>query len=144
MKSKKGFTLVEVIACTVILAMVTIGTVSISARIQIMKSDSRGATYLSLHNLNVMEELREKLYSLPAGEELPAHFEEDVFSSPSILTNVIIDTETWYNYKIYNVTITSRMRQTRQVLRSSYTLTNIGAPKTAPAFDEEEEEYETI
>ena len=128
MKARKGFTLVEVVACTIILAMVTIGTVSISGRINVMRTDARNATYLSLHNLNVMEELRQRLYNLGPGEELPGFYNATEFSSSTITTTVKLDMATWDNFRVYDVVIDSRVNATKQPLRSRYTLTNIGRP----------------
>lgn len=126
MKARKGFTLVEVVACTVILAIVTIGAVAISNQILQMKTEARNTVYLSMHNLNTMERLRQMVYELPKGQMLLSYYNQDTFSSSDILTEVFIDSAVWDDFQIYEVKIESRMKIYHQLLKSSYTLTSIG------------------
>ena len=127
MKARKGFTLVEVVACTIILATVTLGAVSISSRINAMKVESKNTTYLSLHNLNVMEELRQRVYDLSLGEEMPAFYDSSEFSSSDITTTVSLDMSYLDQYRVYDVVIESRAAN-KQKLKSRYVLTDIGSP----------------
>ncbi len=136
-KKRKGFTLVETIACCVILAIVTIGAVSISAHISALKVEARNTVYLSTHNLNVMERIRQMSYALSEGEELLSFYGgtldaagnrggNTLFDSSDIYTDVYIQTAVWDDFRVYNVRMESRMVKYKQSLVSTYTMTNIG------------------
>lgn len=124
--ARKGFTLVEVIACTVILVMVVIGATLVSRQISVMKTESRNTVYMSLHNLNVMERLRQMSYDLQTGEELLAYYSSDTFGTSEFTTDVYVQMSTWDSFKVYSVRIETRMQGYTQLLISTYTMTNIG------------------
>lgn len=128
-KKRKGFTLAEVIACTIILALVSIGTSAVSGHISALKVEARNNVYLSTHNLNVMERLRQMAYDKVETEELHSFYDEDVFSTNSIITKVYVQTSIWENFRIYSVRIDSRIPGSKQKLVNTYTLTDIGGHK---------------
>ncbi len=125
-KPRKGFTLIEVIACTVILAIVVIGSMVVSNQISMMKTESRNTVYLSLHNLNVMERLRQMSYELEEGETLLNYYNTDVFGNSQYNTDVYLENATFEHFRVYNVRIETRMIGYKQTLVSTYTLTSIG------------------
>lgn len=126
LKKRKGFTLVEVIACTLLLAIVVIGAVAVSRQIAMMKTESRNSVYLSTHNLNVMERIRQMSYELAEGEELLAFYDTDVMGNSQYNTVVYIETATFEHFRVYNIRIETRMIGYKQTLVSTYTMTNIG------------------
>lgn len=147
---RKGFTLVETIACCLILAIVTIGAASVSAHISALKVEARNSVYLTTHNLNVMERLRQMSYSLAEGEELLNFYGgtldmlgnrggNPVFDSSDIYTDVYIETAPWDDFRVYNVRIDSRMVKYKQTLVSTYTMTNIGGYKTPESIEDSDE-----
>lgn len=146
-KTRKGFTLVETIACCVILAIVTIGTVSISAHISALKVEARNSVYLSTHNLNVMERLRQMSYSLTTDESLLSFYGgtmdaagnrggNTIFDTSEIYTDVYIQTAVWDDFKVYVVRMESRMVKYKQTLVSTYTMTNIGGYKQPESIED--------
>lgn len=128
MKKRRGFTLVETVLCCVILAVVTIGTSSVSAHISALKVEARNTVFLSTHNLNVMERLRQMAYDLGEGEVLLNYYGSELFGTSEIDTDIYIHQTTWDDFYIYNVRLESRMRKYQQTLTSTYTMTNIGGP----------------
>lgn len=133
---RKGFSLIEVVACTLILAIVVIGTVSVSNKIGLMKTEARNEVQLSLHNLNIMERLRQMSYSLGEGEELLNYYSSDVFGSSTINSDVYIETAIWDDFRIYNIRIESRMKGYNQDLVSAYSMTNIVGYKKPSSMDD--------
>lgn len=124
MRKKKGFTMVEVVGCTVMLALIVIGVVAVSKAIDEMKVSTRNTVYLSLHNLNCMERLRQ--IALSEDEGLLLSYSDEDLGSDMIETTATIERATWDKYSIYNVTISSRMREMPQRLVSKYIITDIG------------------
>ncbi len=135
LKSRKGFSLVEMVAVVVILAIVTIGTVLVSQSISTMRTQSRNSIYLTTHNLNVMEDLRAEMEELGETGELMASYPENVYSTEDISTVVTIDVSNWDNFKVYNVKIESRMKKFPQKVTNTFIMTNIGMPR--PIFPED-------
>lgn len=134
LKSRKGFTLVEVVSCTIILALVVMGAIVVSRQIATMKTESRNTVYLSTHNLNVMEQLRQMSYELADGEELLAFYNSDTFGTSQFNTDVYIDTSLFEHFRVYNIRIESRMIGYKQTLVSTFTMTNIGGHHTPDDF----------
>lgn len=134
---RKGFTLVETIACCVILAVVTVGVVSVSKHINSLKAEARNDVMLSLHNLDCMERLRQMAYALPTGEELLSYYSSDVFGTNDFDTEVFIEMATLDDYRVYNVRIDSRVIGYKKHLVNTYIFTSIGGPKpiTEDTFD---------
>lgn len=124
MSKKKGFTMVEVVGCTVMLTLIVIGVVAVSKTIDEMKVSTRNTVYLSLHNLNCMERLRQ--IALSEDEGLLLSYSDEDLGSDMIETTATIERATWDKYNIYNVTISSRMREMPQRLVSKYIITDIG------------------
>lgn len=125
-KKRKGFTLIEVIACTLLLGIVVIGATIVSQQIAVMKTESRNSVYLSLHNLNVMERIRQMSYELVGEEELLSFYDTDMFGDSQYNTNVYIETASFEHFRVYDIRIETRMIGYRQMLVSTYTMTNIG------------------
>lgn len=138
-KPRKGFTLVEMIICALILAIVVICVASISGTLSTLKTETRNSIFLSMHNLNTSERLRQMVYELPEGEQLNAFYgaptgtgaggvidPSDIFSTDEILTRVFVTAGSMDHFQVYVVRIESQMRGYKQRLVSSYTLTNIG------------------
>lgn len=132
---RRGFTLVEVIASTVILAVCIIGMAIASQTITRLKTEARNDVFLTTHNLNVMERLRQMTFDLQPGEELLAYYASDTFGTSEINTDVYIDTSTLGQFRVYDVRIESRMIGYVQMLTSKYAFTNMGGYKSIESME---------
>lgn len=122
---RSGFTLVEVIGSTVMLALIVVGVVSVSMAIDGLRTQTKNAVYLSTHNLDCMERIRQMC--LDDSQEMLLYYGDDVLGSDSIETTAELVPATWDHYNVYNVTIKSKMRDYQQQLTSEYLITDIGA-----------------
>lgn len=124
---RSGFTLVEVIGSTVMLALIVVGVVSVSMAIDGLRTQTKNAVYLSTHNLDCMERIRQMC--LDDSQEMLLYYGDDVLGSDSIETTAELVPATWDHYNVYNVTIKSKMRDYQQQLTSEYLITDIGAAR---------------
>lgn len=125
---RKGFTLVEVIASAAFLAFIVIAVVSVSHGITAQKEASENSVYMSTHNLNCMERLRQMAWqALAVGSQLNNYYEDMEFGTTDIETFVYVTTTELGRYHVYNVRIASKMRVGRQRLTQNYVLTDMGA-----------------
>lgn len=122
---KQGFTLIEMLVCTVILSIITISVLSTARSIQEVQVTSRNRVYLSTHQLNVMEQLRQRSYD----NKLLAFYEDYVFSTSDITTYVQVEEKLVGDFYTYYITITSEMDNTKDTLTNSFVLTDIGQEK---------------
>lgn len=129
MKTRKGFTLVETVACCLILAVVTVGVVAISQHIALLKTESRNKVQMTLHNLDCMERLRQMSYELGDGEELLNYYDKSVFSNNDFDTEVFLEMTELDTYRVYNVRMITKTVGYKQKLVNTYVFTNIGGPK---------------
>lgn len=124
MKRRRGFTLIEIIGCTVMMALIVIGVVAVSLSIDDMRVGTRNTVYLSTHNLNCMERIRQMC--LDPTQDMLLYYGDDMFGSDEIETDISLTPSTWDHFTAYRVTIESRMREYRQRLTSVYLITDIG------------------
>lgn len=128
MRKRKGFTLIEMIAATIMLAIIVISCAALSRSISAQKTVTESTVYLSTHNLNCMERLRQMAATLgqTPSEHLVEYYGDDVFGSMDIETHVYVETATLEQFYVYSVVIQSKMRDLPQRLTSRYILTSIG------------------
>lgn len=136
MRKRRAFTLVETVLCCVILAIVTIGTASVSAHVSALKVEARNSVFLTTHNLNVMERIRQMSYDLRDGEVLLAYYGPDTFSTSEISTTAYIDQTSLDDFYVYNIRLESKMQGYQQILVSTYTMTNIGGPRKPESIED--------
>lgn len=137
-KRRKAFTLVEVVVCALILSLVTIGAVSVSSQINALKSSSQNTVYLTLHNLNCMEQLRQMSYDLANGVELFSHYGPDVFGTSKIDTDVYLDMAKMGEFRVYSVRIQSSMKDYNDSLVNTYVFTSIGRYQNSSDVENED------
>lgn len=139
-RKRKGFSLVEMVAVAIILAIITISVTFVSQAVSVLRTQQRNSIYLSTHNLNVMEQIRREMNQLGETGELPSYYgdvdgaqdtgiEARDFSTTEIATRVYITKTPWDNFHVYSVRIESRVRGYVQRLNSTYILTDIGIEK---------------
>lgn len=128
MKSRRGFTLIEILAATIMLAIVVIACTQLTGAISSQKTTTESTVYLSTHNLNCMERMRQKAASLGGlvSEHLLDYYGDDEFGTTDIETHIFVETASLEQFWVYRVTIQSKMRDLPQRLTSKYILTNIG------------------
>lgn len=131
MRRRKGFTLIEVIGCTVMLCLIVIGVVAVSYSIDDMRTRTRNTVYLSIHNLDCMERVRQMC--LDPTQDILLYYGDDTFGSDDIETEVTLTPSAWDHYTVYSVTVSSKMREQNQRLVSEYLITDIGGV----SYDEE-------
>lgn len=73
-KKRKGFSLVEMVAVAIILAIITIACVAVMQSTATMRIASRNSIYMTTHNLNVMEKIRQEINRLGIYGELHAYY----------------------------------------------------------------------
>lgn len=140
-KSRKGFSLVEMVAVAICLAIITVSVVSVSQAVSVLRTQQRNAIYLSIHNLNVMEQLRKEMNDLGETGELSTYYgpvDESLntgivtrdFSNVDINTKVYVTKVPWDNFIVYQVKIESKVRGYVQKLTNTYILTDIGIQKS--------------
>ena len=129
MKRRKGFSMIEMVTCTVLMSLIVTVVVASSMAINTLRVQTRDSVYLSLHNLNCMERLRQEC--LDNEESLAAYYPDSKLGSIEIETQAYLEESTWDHYSIYRVTIESKIRETKQRLKSEYIITNIGGYEVA-------------
>ena len=124
LKRRLGFSMIEMITCTVLMALIVIGVVSSSMAIDSLRVQTRDSVYLSLHNLNVMERLRQDC--LDPTNAMLLYYSDQQLGSDTIETQAYLTDSTWDHFHVYKVRVESRIRETRQRLNSEYIITDIG------------------
>lgn len=124
MRRRKGFSLIEMITCTAILALIVIVVVRSSMAVDTLRVQTRDSVYLSLHNLNTMERLRQQC--LDDGNSMLLYYDDVALGSSTIQTEAFLKEATLDHFKVYKVRIESMMRDTHQRLTSEYIITSIG------------------
>lgn len=122
---RRGFTLVETIACALILSVVILGVLGAASTIKNSQASARNRLYLGVHQLNVMEELRQKAFT----ERLLAFYDESAFSTSDITTTVRIEESALENFIVYRVEMESKMKDSKDFIYNVFTLTDIGQPE---------------
>lgn len=134
MRTRRGFTMIEVIASTVLLVTIVIGVTALTVAINSQKTDIQNTVYLSVHNLTCMERVKEM--AMDPDEELLNHYDDDTFGTGDIYTEVFVEQAFLDNYSVYEVKIVSKMRDFKQKLTSLYTVTDIGKFNYTAEFGE--------
>lgn len=73
-KRRKGFSLIEMVAVAIMLAIITVAVVIISEAVSGLRIRARNNVLLSTHNLNVMEQLRQEMNRIGVGEALEVYY----------------------------------------------------------------------
>lgn len=73
-KKRKGFSLVEMIAVAIMLAIITISCVLVSHTVSAMRIRSRNNILMSTHNMNVMEQLRQEMNEIGITGRLEVYY----------------------------------------------------------------------
>lgn len=124
MKRRKGFSMIEMITCTIILALIVITVVRSSMAIDTLRVQTRDSVYLSLHNLNTMERLRQQC--LEDGSTMLLYYDDVALGTATIETEAFLKEASVDHFRIYKVRIESKVRDTNQRLTSEYIITSIG------------------
>lgn len=124
MKRRKGFSMIEMITCTIILALIVITVVRSSMAIDTLRVQTRDSVYLSLHNLNTMERLRQQC--LEDGSTMLLYYDDVALGTATIETEAFLKEASVGHFRIYKVRIESKVRDTNQRLTSEYIITSIG------------------
>lgn len=146
-KSRKGFTLLEMLASTIFMAFIVLAAMQLTLALETQRTVASDTIYLSIHNLNCMERLRQmaQQLSLDSTGTLQSYYSDSIFGTIEVKTEVYIDEANLGEYHVYNVRIESRMRDFPQKLYSEYILTDIGAPvyveEYNPEIDSLDEDY---
>jgi len=129
MRRRRGFTLIEMMASTILLAVIVITVMALSRGIGMQKTTTENTVYLSLHNLECMERLRRMAATIGAipSQQLGNYYDDSEFGSIDIETNIYIETANYQHFHVYRVTIRSKMRDFPQRLTSHYIMTSIGS-----------------
>ena len=129
MKKRKGFSLIEVLASTIMLSVIVIACIAVINGISTQKGVTENTVYLSVHNVSCMERLKNMTSNNVSSGVSPLldFYGDEVFGTSDIKTQVIIETAKLDQFYVYFVTIKSRMRDFPQSLTSEYILTTIGA-----------------
>ncbi len=152
-KRRSGFSLVEMIAVAIILAIITIACVQVTQATSAMRIQSRNSILMTTHNLNVQEQLRQEINRLGIYGELANYYgfaddgeEREIliaegknpddhtnyradYSTDSIRTEVFIEICPWDNFHLYNVRVESKIIGYPQRLTNTFVLTDIGIEK---------------
>lgn len=129
MKARRGFTLIEMMASTILLAVIVIGVMALSRSIGMQKTTTENTVYLSLHNLECMERLRQMAATVGQipSQTLANSYDDSEFGSLDIETNIYVETANYEHFYVYRVTVRSKMREFPQRLTSHYVMTSIGS-----------------
>lgn len=154
MKKRSGFTLIEMVVVTIILGIVTIGCAVVGKAVNDQRIMARNSIYLTTHNLNVMEQLRQHMNSLgihgslvnyygfqdddeeraiwvaehPGSTLADAQLRPD-YSTNDVRTEVFISTTQWDNFHLYNIRIESKLKGYSARVINDYVMTDIGIEK---------------
>lgn len=109
-----------------VMSIIIIAVTTFSMQISAIKTRSKNIVYLTQHNLNCMEQLRQMCRA--GTGDLLTYYGDDTFGSLDIETEVSIETQVWDNFKIYKVTLTSKPRDGAEgdKLVNEFVMTNIG------------------
>lgn len=124
MRRRKGFSMIEMITCTAILALIVLVVARSSMAVDALRVQTRDSVYLSLHNLNTMERLRQQC--LEDGATMLLYYDDVALGSSTIQTEAFLKEASIDHFRVYKVRIESMMRDTRQRLTSEYIITTIG------------------
>lgn len=151
-KKRAGFTLVEMIVVTIILAIVTIACTLVAQAVNDQRIMARNSIYLTTHNLNVMEQLRREMNVQGETKELYSYygFQDDDeerrlmeaagldpsttplrpdYSTGDVRTEVFIEIVPWDNFHLYNIRIESKLIGYNSRVTNTYVMTDIGIEK---------------
>lgn len=92
--------------------------------IDTLRVQTRDSVYLSLHNLNTMERLRQQC--LEDGSTMLLYYDDVALGTATIETEAFLKEASVDHFRIYKVRIESKVRDTNQRLTSEYIITSIG------------------
>lgn len=125
MRRFKGFSMIEMVSSIALLALIVIAVAKASMAIDALRVQTRETVYLSLHNLNVMERLRQMC--LENSDGIMLFYGDAEFGTLDVETEAFLKEASIDNFKVYKVRIESKTRDTNQRLTSEYIITDIGA-----------------
>ena len=128
---RKGFSLVEMIVCTVILAVVTVGMASVSGQITSMKTRSREDVLVGAHNLNTMERVRQMMRDGELSLEGSTYLKGGEFSTTQFSTEVYAEPTKLDSYNVVAVRIESTLNGSSRKIASTCVLTDIGGKRAS-------------
>ena len=125
MKRRKGNTLIDVIVSTALITFICIVVVQSTLAIDGMRAATRNTVFMSVHNLNCMERIRLLCQENPGG--LLLYYGDDQMGSLKYETEVTLEPTMWDHFNIYEVKVSTKMREGEQRLVSNYIITDIGS-----------------
>lgn len=127
LRKRHGITLIEMVFSMAVFVVIVMFTAQISQNISGLKNRTTDTVYLSMHNLNVMERIRQ-WSSEPYGDLL-LYYGDDEVGTTDIQTSAELVKSTCGTFNIYEVKITSKMRANRTRLVTTYVVTDIGGTR---------------
>lgn len=124
MEMKRRGTIAESLLSMVLLVVVAMALIQVTNTVMATKTRTRDTVFLSLHNVNCYEKLRQEL--IKGDGQILKYYGDDYLGSSTIYTEANVEVSTLDTYSIYEITVSSRQRATKTKLRSTYLLTNIG------------------
>ena len=132
-KRRKGFSMIESLWTIVMLAVIVAGVTASSIVIRAMEANTKNTVYLSIHNLNCMERLRQECLANGAG--MLQFYDDTMLGSTDIETVAHLEHSSWDHFNIYEVRIESKVRDSKHKLVSEYVITDIGGVSFDESFN---------
>lgn len=125
-QKKKGFTLVEAVVTTLLISITCLTVAKVVISVNNSRMDMQNTVYLSNHNLNCMERLRQMARDTDG--MLLDHYGSETFGTNDFDTNVDIETVPLGDYFIYYVDIQSSTKTNGRFNKAedTFIMTNIG------------------
>lgn len=115
------------------MALIILGVMKVTVTINSLRTATRDTVYLSVHNLNCMEKIRQDFVY---GDRSPLlYYGDDELGDLYITTSAELSQSSWGNYNIYYVVLKSRMRESSVSLTNEFMFTDIGEFKFTEEAD---------
>lgn len=124
--------MLESIASALILSIIIIGVLSVKRVVQTESIRARESLYMSMHQLNVMEELKQ----MAGRARLLAYYGPTEFSTLEYETTVNIEESAMGDFIIYYVEMDTYNEDKSEHMHNAFTMTNIGATQKEESLDD--------
>lgn len=123
---RMGFTLIEMVACTVILSILIISVLSVAKTVKAAQVEARNKTYMAVHQLDIMERLKQMAYS---ESNLLSYYGTEVLGTDKFKTDAKVETAVMGDFLLYRVTLRTSERSSGMLMSNTFVLSNAGGPK---------------
>lgn len=131
-KTRKGFSMLESIASAIILSIIIIGVLSVKRTVQAENIRARESLYMSMHQLSVMEELKQ----MSGRSRLLAYYGPSEFSTLEFETTVNVTESSIGDFLVYYVELNTYNEDKSEHMRNTFTMTNIGSTQREDSLDD--------